>query len=152
MDKRKTKIVIFCIVSLLLNCFLPAYSQSGFSNIGSFFNKGKQVEAVTETEVSDAPTIKDVLIEGNRLIPEENILSAISSKAGTKFDKDKVLSDLEAIDRLGYFIRDSIQATPEKQDEDQILLKIRIEENNPITRVQILGNSIINTPDLLFVV
>lgn len=144
-------IVIFSSGLLLLNS-LPAYSQSGFSNIGSFFNKHKEIENTNEADFNNAPTIKEVLIEGNRLVPEEHILSAISSKAGTKFDKDKVLSDLEAIDRLGYFVRDSIQATPEKEDEDQVLLKIRIIENNPVTQVQILGNTIIPSSELLFYV
>ncbi|MBI3590480.1 MAG: BamA/TamA family outer membrane protein [Candidatus Melainabacteria bacterium] len=139
---------------LFTNCFLcllPSYAQSGFSNIGSFFQREERLDNSTKIDFDKALTIKQVLIEGNRLVPEEHILNAIDSKAGTQFNKDKVLSDLEAIDRLGYFVRDSIQASPE-QTSNGILLKIRIEENNPITRVQILGNEVIPTDEILLFV
>ena len=148
-------IVLLCVCLVGFNSLIfpqEAVSQSGFSNIGSFSNKEKLIEKNIENNKKNyIDVIKEVLIEGNRLIPEENILSAIDSKVGTRFDKDKVLSDLEAIDRLGYFVRDSIQATPQ-QDENGILLKIRIEENNPVSRVQILGNKVIGTEDLLILV
>lgn len=153
MQKKATNYLLRRINTLILLCLfvlslfpLPLFAQSGLSNIGSFFSKGKQIE-----NNGDPSVIKEILIEGNRLVPEEHILSAIDTKVGTKFDRDKVLNDLEAIDRLGYFVHDSIQANPEKT-EDGILLKIRIEENNPITRVQILGNSIVGTEELLLVV
>ena len=148
--KLRVRITFLCVSSLLLNLILPAYSQSGISNIGSFFNKQKQVDSAEQSSL-DKAIIKEVLIDGNRLVPEEQILNAINSKVGTKFSRDKVLSDLQAIDSLGYFVHDSIQANPE-QVESGILLKIRIEENNPITNVQVLGNSVIGTDELLFVV
>ena len=139
-------VAVALTVLLLCNVSLPAFSQSGFANIGSLFNKEKHLEG-KQTPTS-ALTIKQVFIEGNRLISDESILNVIDSKAGTKFDRSKVLGDLEAIDRLGYFVHDSIQAEPKKV-ESGVLLKIRIEENNPITRVQILGNSLVSTNELL---
>lgn len=145
------KVISFWSVIILLFCQLPVNAQSGFSNISSFFNRGKYDEVKKETSLGNGLTIKEIQIEGNRLVPEEQILKAIDSKVGTKFDKDRVLSDLEAIDRLGYFVRDSIQASPE-ETEGGVLLKIRIEENNPITNVQIIGNELIPTDELLLVV
>lgn len=137
------------IVLLLFNSTLPVSAQSGFSNIGSFFSKNRH-EQNQETNFDKALTIREILIEGNRLISEENILNVIYSKVGAKFDKDKVLKDLEAIDGLGYFVHDSIQANPE-QTEEGVLLKIRIEENNPISRIQITGNNLVSTEELLSV-
>ncbi|OGI09758.1 MAG: hypothetical protein A3I68_05335 [Candidatus Melainabacteria bacterium RIFCSPLOWO2_02_FULL_35_15] len=134
---------------VLFNFILPASAQSGFSNIGSFFNKNKHQQN-QESNFDNALTIKEILIEGNRLISEESILDVINSKVGIKFDKDNVLKDLEAIDKLGYFVHDSIQANPE-QTEEGILLKIRIEENNPISSVQIIGNSLVSTDELLLI-
>jgi outer membrane protein insertion porin family len=145
------KIVSFWTLVVLLFCQLPVNAQSGFSNISSFFNRGKYDEPKKQTTLDKSLTIKEIQIEGNRLVPEEQILKAIDSKVGTQFDKDKILSDLEAIDRLGYFVRDSIQANPEQTDGG-VLLKIRIEENNPITNVQVLGNQLVPTDDLLIVV
>lgn len=150
----KLQIRVICtLVGLFLICFLlllPSYAQSGFSNIGSFFHREKH-KVGSLVDFDKALTITEVLIEGNRLIPEEHILNTINSKAGTKFDRSTVLDDLEAIDRLGYFVRDSIQASPE-QTRSGILLKIRIEENNPIARVQILGNELVSTDELLLIV
>lgn len=145
--------VLSCLLinSFLFQLFIPAYAQSGFSNIGSLFNKLKQSDERGKNEkanLDQAALIKQVLIQGNRLISEKQILDTIDSKVGTEFNKDKVLNDLESIDRLGYFVRDSIQANPE-QEKDGVLLKIRIEENNPISRVQIVGNKIISSEELL---
>lgn len=95
--------------------------------------------------------IKDVVIEGNRLVSDDQILKVIKSKAGSIFDREKVLHDLEAISDLGYFVHDSIQANPEPA-EGGILIKIRIEEHSPITGVQIIGNKIIDTNALIQVV
>ncbi len=132
---------------ILFSSIFPVSAQSGFSNIGSLFSKNRH-EQNQETNFDNALTIKEILIEGNRLISEESILDVIDSKVGIKFDKDKVLKDLEAIDRLGYFVHDSIQANPE-QTKEGVLLKIRIEENNPISRVQITGNNLVSTEELL---
>ncbi len=134
---------------VLFNSVLPVSAQSGFTNIGSLFSRNRHEEN-QEANFDKALTIKEVLIEGNRLISEKSILDVIDSKAGSKFDKDKILKDLESIDRLGYFVHDSIQADPEQTNEG-VLLKIRIEENNPISRVQVTGNSLINTEELLSV-
>ena len=136
-----------CVLLLLSTIVLPAYSQSGFSNIGSFFNKNKQAET-SQDNFDNALTIKEILIEGNRLISDESILEVIDSKVGARFDKDRILSDLQSIDKLGYFIHDSIQADPQ-QTESGVLLKIRIEENNPIARVQVIGNELVSNEELL---
>ncbi len=148
-EKHNKHISFLLCALILINSILPASAQSGFANIGSFFNKDRD-EKTQETNFDKALTIKEVLIEGNRLISEESILDVIDSKAGSKFDKDKVLKDLEAIDRLGYFIHDSIQADPE-QTEEGVLLKIRIEENNPVSMIQVSGNNLITTEELLSV-
>lgn len=142
MSKKIKSFIFVCL--LVQSNLLPSFAQSGFSNIGSLFNRSKSHE---EESTADALIIKEVQIVGNRLIPEESILEAINSKAGTKFDKDRVITDLEAIDKLGYFVHDSIQASPEPSD-DGVVLKIRIEENNPVTRVQILGNNLVKSEDL----
>ncbi len=54
---------------------------------------------------------------------------------------------MENIDKLGYFIHESIQANPEKI-EGGVLLRIRIEENNPITKVQVVGNQLVKSEEL----
>lgn len=146
----KLNILFLCFSFCFFN-LLSCFAQSGFSNISTFLNKGKYDELKSESSFDKPLTIKEILIEGNRLVPDEIILENLDTMVGAKFDRDKILSDLETIDRLGYFVRESIQATPEVT-ETGILLKIRIEENNPITNVQVIGNNVVRTDELLFLV
>jgi len=149
-ELKKQRAMLCVLLSVMLSIpSLPCFAQSGLSNIGSFFNK-KKIDDEDKSK-SDALTIKEIVVEGNRLISKENILETINSKVGTAFDREKVLIDLESIDKLGYFVHESIQASPE-QSKDGVLLRIKIEENNPITRVQILGNKLINSEELSSVV
>lgn len=145
---------LFALIILLLTnnyCF----AQLGRSNIDSLLDIDSRVDSKSGLIFSN-PTngvlIKEVRIEGNRLVDSDQILQVINSKVGTIFDKKLVLSDLQAIDSLGYFVRDSIKATPEKTEDGGILLKIRIEENSPITSVQIIGNEVVPSESLLEVV
>lgn len=151
MTKQFSKHLLIAQLFIVPLCFYMSsnyvLAQSGFSNIRSFLNKDVAIETNNSTD-SKVIKIKKVLVEGNRLVPEENILSVIESKEGTAFDKNKVLRDLEAIDNLGFFIHDSIQASP-IQTSDGVLIKIRIEEHSPITGIQIIGNKTVSTEELL---
>ncbi|HEY9785455.1 MAG TPA: POTRA domain-containing protein, partial [Candidatus Obscuribacterales bacterium] len=76
-------------------------------------------------------TVDDVRIEGNRLVPTEDIMGVVKTRRGDKFDRDQVLEDLKAINGLGYFDDRSLQVLPEMSNGG-VLLKIRVQENAPI--------------------
>lgn len=92
-------------------------------------------------------TVDDVKIEGNRLVPTEDILGVVKTKRGDKFDRDVLLQDLKAINGMGYFDDRSLQALPEMKDGG-VLLKIRVQENAPITQFSFEGNEALNSEEL----
>ena len=58
-------------------------------------------------------TVDHVSVEGNHLVSTEDILGVIKTRDGDKFDRDRVMQDLKAINSMGYFDDRSLQVTPE---------------------------------------
>ena len=92
-------------------------------------------------------TVEDVTVEGNRIIPAERILDVVKTKRGDKFDKNQVVQDLKAVNGMGYFDDRSLQAVPELSGSG-VLLKIRVQENAPVTEFAFQGNSELSNEDL----
>lgn len=92
-------------------------------------------------------TVEDVTIEGNRLVPSEDILGVVKTRRGDHFDRDQVMRDLKAVNSMGYFDDRSLQAVPE-MGGNGVLLKIRVQENAPVTQFGFQGNSVLSSEDL----
>jgi len=92
-------------------------------------------------------TVEDVTVEGNRIIPTDHILEVIKTKRGDKFDKAQVVQDLKAVNSMGYFDDRSLQAVPELSGSG-VLLKIRVQENAPVTEFAFQGNTVLSNEDL----
>lgn len=92
--------------------------------------------------------VDEVRIEGNRLIPTEEIATVVKTRKGDRFDRDQVMEDLKAINSLGYFDEHNLQVNPEVVPGSGVLLKIRVQENAPITQFSIRGNDAISTDDI----
>lgn len=91
-------------------------------------------------------TIRKVSIEGNRLITEDKIKDSMSSRPGSLYSKRNLQQDLRRIYDLGYFT-EKIKAVPVATNAG-IVLRIEVEENAPITGVNIEGNTIIKDEEL----
>lgn len=100
-----------------------------------------------ETTPAGDYVVEDVKIEGNRLVPTEEITNVVKTKIGDKYDRDAVMQDLKAVSNLGYFDDQSLQVNPELTGSG-ILLKIRVTENAPITQFSIRGNEAISTEEI----
>jgi outer membrane protein insertion porin family len=92
-------------------------------------------------------TVEDVTVEGNRIIPADRILEVVKTKRGDKFDKNQVVQDLKAVNGMGYFDDRSLQAVPELSGSG-VLLKIRVQENAPVTEFAFGGNNVLSNEDL----
>jgi outer membrane protein insertion porin family len=92
-------------------------------------------------------TVEDVTVEGNRIIPADRILEVVKTKRGDKFDKNQVVQDLKAVNGMGYFDDRSLQAVPELSSSG-VLLKIRVQENAPVTGFAFQGNTQLSNEDL----
>lgn len=92
-------------------------------------------------------TVEDVTVEGNRLVSDEDILNVIQTRRGDRFDRDQVMKDLKAINGMGYFDDRSLQAVPELGGSG-VLLKIRVQENAPVTQFAFQGNTVLSSEEL----
>lgn len=92
-------------------------------------------------------TVEDVSVEGNRLVPDEEILGVIKTRRGDRFDRDQVMRDLKAVNGMGYFDDRSLQAVPELGGNG-VLLKIRVQENAPVTQFAFQGNTVLSSEEL----
>ncbi|MBX9688027.1 MAG: BamA/TamA family outer membrane protein [Candidatus Obscuribacterales bacterium] len=92
-------------------------------------------------------TVEDVTIEGNRLVPTDHILNVVKTKRGDKFDRDQIVQDLKAVNNMGYFDDRSLQALPELSGGG-VLLKIRVQENAPVTEFAFQGNTVMSNEEL----
>jgi|GEM_PF-442975 outer membrane protein insertion porin family len=92
--------------------------------------------------------IEDIEIEGNHLIPTEEIAAVVKTKKGDTFDRDQVREDLKAINNMGYFDNDSLKIDPQQLKNGRILLKISVQENAPITQFAIKGNEVVSTDEI----
>jgi outer membrane protein insertion porin family len=100
-----------------------------------------------EIEVDRNLTVDDVTVEGNRLVPTEDILHVVKTRRGDKFDRDQVLQDLKAVNSMGYFDDRNLQVIPELT-RSGVLLKIRVQENAPVTQFSFHGNQAISTEEI----
>ncbi len=95
----------------------------------------------------DDLTVDSVQIEGNRLVETNDIMNVIKTKPGEKFDRNKVMEDLKSINNLGYFDDRSLQVVPELKNSG-VLLKIRVQENAPITQFSFDGNNVLSSDEI----
>jgi len=94
--------------------------------------------------------IKEFNIEGNSLVPDEQILEVVKGKVGTPYKIEDLKTDLQNIYNMGYFTK-NIKAVPNKTDSG-VIIKIVVQENIPITGFSIEGNSVLDESEILSVV
>ena len=86
--------------------------------------------------------IKEVEIYGNNLLNTNYIKDVIKSKEGMQYVRSNVSSDLKALWSTGYFTQ-NLRALPIKIDNNNVKLRIILEENPPIAGFNLIGcNSI----------
>jgi outer membrane protein insertion porin family len=102
-----------------------------------------------EEKESGLPYIESVEIIGNNLVPDDVILDQMSLKSGYAYDKTAVVKDLNNIYKLGFFTR-KIKALPIRNDKNNnIVLRVIVEENPPITGFTLSGNTVLAQGELL---
>lgn len=139
---------ILPITFLILVCFMAAISTPAFCQGSSAYNDLLTSSAGIEGYSRPDLSIEDIAVDGNRLIPTDQILNAVKLKTGDKFDREKVLQALKEIARMGYFHNESLQAVPELTNKGGILVKFKVQETPPITEFVFHGNSIFTTEEL----
>ncbi len=107
-----------------------------------------QSQSEAEVNLKNTVYIKDIQIEGNKLIPVSEILNHIKLIPGSVYNRDTIQDNLKLIYDMGYF-SDKMKAVPIIVDNNNIVLRIFINENVPVTGFTIEGNKAIETGELL---
>lgn len=95
--------------------------------------------------------IKEIEILGNNLVDTKYVKDQITFKEGFIYDKKSVVEDLDKIYKTGYFTQ-KIRALPMKIDNENVKLRIIVEENPPITGINVVGNNVVATSEIKNVV
>lgn len=93
-----------------------------------------------------ALTIQRIEIEGNRLIKDEKIRENMVIRPGSLYSKNHLKDDLRRIYDMGYFT-EKLKAVPISTNSG-IVLRIVVQENAPVTGVNIEGNTLISDTEL----
>ena len=94
------------------------------------------------------PYIREIEVLGTNVIKPAVVLSKMNMHKGDPFDADMVQRDLKTIYEMGFFT-EKMKAIPVENSDGSITLKILLEENIPITNVEISGNTVIATEELM---
>ncbi|MBK8190407.1 MAG: BamA/TamA family outer membrane protein [Vampirovibrionales bacterium] len=105
-----------------------------------------EVRPARDKRYDQGLTITKVTIDGNRLVQSEAIKDVMAIRPGALYNKGNLQGDLKRIYDMGYFT-DKIRAVPIATNNG-ILLKIEVEENAPVTGVNIQGNTLITDSEL----
>lgn len=100
----------------------------------------------TEPLYDKGVTITEVQITGNKLVPADTILKAISEKPGTLYSKQRLQSDLKKIYDTGYFT-EHLRAVPIATREG-VHVRFEVEENTVVNAFTFSGETVIKEPTL----
>lgn len=103
------------------------------------------LQAIAVAQTNDV-VVKEVSVRGNAHISSDVILTAISNKAGAKFQREKVRNDEQAVRDLGVF--KDVKILTRDISDTEIQLIIEVAENSFVKEVRITGNTVIKTADL----
>ena len=92
--------------------------------------------------------IKDIQFEGNKLVPSSEIAAVLKVQNGDVYSRDMVQQSLKQIYQMGYFT-EKIKALPIKIDDNNVVLKITVEENLPITGFTVEGNEAVSVGEII---
>ncbi len=110
------------------------------------FDENEQFTYINDDK--DLVYIKEVEIFGNNLLDVNYIREQIKSKEGYQYVRSDVSNDLKALYSTGYFTQ-NLRALPIKIDDNNVRLRIVLEENPPVIGFGVVGNNSVPTNDIL---
>ena len=108
----------------------------------------KDEDAQTYVNDTNIVYIQEVEIFGNNLLDVNYIREQIKSKEGYQYLRGDVSSDLRALYNTGYFTQ-NLRALPIKIDDNNVKLRIIVEENPPVVGFGIVGNNSISNSEII---
>ena len=103
---------------------------------------------VEEYKEAETRKVKSIKLSGNNIISENSILPTLRTQIGDTFNKNLIQQDLQSIYATGYFT-DKMKAVPVDNNDGTLDIIIYVEENIPVTDIQIYGNKSLNKEEIL---
>lgn len=111
-----------------------------------FIIKEKKAEEKVPALAPPEERIKKIIITGNRVIDAAAIRAVLKSKMGEVFSRDRVVEDIKAIYKLGYF--DDVQVEFEETRTGKEIT-YGVFEKPVIAEIKMVGNKKVSTTDLV---
>ena len=108
----------------------------------------KDEQETTYINDTDVVYIKELEIFGNNLLDVNYIREQIKSKEGYQYIRSDVSNDLRNLYNTGFFTQ-NLRALPIKIDNNNVKLRIILEENPPISGFGVIGNNSISTSEIM---
>ncbi len=132
-------LAFFCLYASPFYASL-ASAQTKVTEIQNTLNEGSSVEGDIPN-YDKSITIHHVYIEGNTLVDEARLRNMMTLRPSVVYSKTALQTDLKRIYELGYFT-EQMKAVP-KATKDGIVIYITVEENAPVTGIDIKGNQVL---------
>ncbi len=113
-----------------------------------FLNEEENKQYTYFNDETDLVYIKEVEIYGNNLIDANFIREQIKSKEGYQYIRSDISSDLRSLYNTGFFTQ-NIRALPIRIDDNNVKLRIILEENPPVSGFGIIGNNSIPNSEIM---
>lgn len=139
-----TLIALFCITNYSL-AITDNPEEKPFSKAEDIAKE--HLDQETDRKYDEAVLIKEIQVEGNHLVSEDEIKDAVLIKPGEELDRQKIRASLKSVYKMGYF-SDKMKAVLKPTGEG-VILKIVLQENAPITGFNIEGNDSVDTTEIL---
>jgi len=128
-----------CLSFLAAQGAMAAEEPTTVTEIENTINRTQNTEAELP-QYDKSITVTKVIISGNTLVPEERIRNVMSIRPGTVYSKKALQDDLRRVYDLGFFT-EQMKAIP-KSTREGIVVSITVEENAPVTGLEVTGNSV----------
>ncbi len=138
---------VMAFLFLVACLFSPSLgtAQTTVTEIQKTLNEGSGVEGGVPN-YDKSITVHHVYIEGNTLVDEARLRNVMTLRPGVVYSKTALQTDLRRIYELGYFT-EQMKAIP-KATKDGIVIYITLEENSPVTGIDIKGNQVLTDADI----
>ena len=110
--------------------------------------QSEKTQEKTENKKSkNSPVISSVKIEGNKIIKNSEIMNVMKMQVGDVYSPESIQKSLTEIYNMGWFT-ERMRAVPVKDKDNNIVLKVYVEENRPITEFMITGNNVVSSGEI----
>ena len=96
----------------------------------------------------EGKTISNITVDGLKYLKEDVVTAVLRTKAGSPFNEELIQQDLQSIYATGYFT-DKMEVNPILNEDDTVELVFVVKENLIVNDVAIMGNTVIETEELL---